>query len=213
MRLSLVGMSLTGKSHWSKELELAGYRRFCCDDLIEERLDAKLVDSEGRRQTMGEWMGLPCEPRYREREAEYLRLESDTLRRVLEEIDPLEADLVVDTTGSVIYLEEELLRRLQEQTLVVHLETPKDAQQRLCERFFREPTPMVWRSGSVDFSQKDRESLIASYPLLLEYREAKYRQLSHIGLDFFERRREGFGVGEFLDAVEERAGALGHEFG
>ena len=195
------------------KLEQAGFRRFCCDDLIEEQLDTKLLDAAGRRQSMGEWMGLPCDPHYREREAEYLALESDTLREVLDEIDQADTDLVVDTTGSVIYLEDELLRRLREQTLVVHLETPKEAQQRLCEKFFREPTPMIWRSESVDFSLKDRDSLIASYPLLLESREAKYRQLSRIALDFFERRREGFGVGELLRDIRERASAQGHDFG
>jgi len=42
MTISLVGMSGTGKTYWSKQLESKGFKRFCCDDLIGEKLGTVL---------------------------------------------------------------------------------------------------------------------------------------------------------------------------
>ena len=39
MKISIVGMSGSGKTYWSKKLESEGFKRFCCDDLIEEKLE------------------------------------------------------------------------------------------------------------------------------------------------------------------------------
>ena len=42
MRLTLIGMAGTGKSHWSRKLEAAGFTRFGCDDRIAQRLAVAL---------------------------------------------------------------------------------------------------------------------------------------------------------------------------
>ena len=39
MKLSLIGMSNSGKSYWSKKLEDYGFKRFSSDDYIEEILE------------------------------------------------------------------------------------------------------------------------------------------------------------------------------
>jgi len=66
MRLSLIGMSGSGKSSWSIKLSELGFKRFCCDDMITEKLDRDLTRPDGTCMKLGEWMGFPYEPHYEE---------------------------------------------------------------------------------------------------------------------------------------------------
>ena len=59
MKLSIVGMSGLGKSYWSKKLEEAGVKRFCCDEEITRKLQKALTRPDGSRMDLGEWMGFP----------------------------------------------------------------------------------------------------------------------------------------------------------
>ncbi len=208
MHLSLVGMSLIGKSHWSSKLAETGFRRYCCDDLIEQRLARELEDSSGRALSMGEWMGFPYESRYRPREARYLELESQVLADVLLELEAHDRkeNVVIDTTGSVIYLQDTLLQKLRERTMVVHLTTPGTVQEEMCKKYVANPTPMVWKDHFMESPEKTgQESLIACYPRFLAARESKYQDLSHLALDYFMLRQPGLEVGDFLDAIGERS--------
>ena len=83
MRLSLIGMSGSGKSHWSIRLAELGFRRFCCDEMIARRLSAELHKADGRAMDLGEWMGFPYEPNYKKREARYLVYEIEALHEIL----------------------------------------------------------------------------------------------------------------------------------
>ena len=40
IKYSLIGMSGTGKSHWTRKLLGAGFRAICVDDCIEKKLNA-----------------------------------------------------------------------------------------------------------------------------------------------------------------------------
>ena len=86
MRLSLVGMSGSGKSFWSGKLSRSGFRRMCCDDLIAARLVAELGSKRGGIAAVGRWMGFPFEPHYKEREAAYLACEMEVMNQILEEL-------------------------------------------------------------------------------------------------------------------------------
>ncbi len=111
MRLSLVGMSGSGKSFWSRKLSRSGFRRICCDDFIAARLAAELGTQGGSIAAVGRWMGFPFERHYKEREASYLASEVEVMAQILGELsqnaENQEEDTVVDTTGSVIYTGEE----------------------------------------------------------------------------------------------------------
>ncbi len=95
MRLSLIGMSGSGKSHWSMRLAEIGFHRFCCDEMIARNLSAELTRADGTVMALGEWMGFPYEPHYKEREARYLTYEV----RVLDEILGYLADSARDPVG------------------------------------------------------------------------------------------------------------------
>ena len=135
MHLSLIGMSGSGKSHWSEKLAELGFRRFCCDDLIADKLAAELGRSDGTAMNLGEWMGFPYETRYRERESKYLSCEIAVLGEILDYLSVINSEekVVVDTTGSVIYAGENILKRLSSTTTVVHLPTPPEVKERMLQ--------------------------------------------------------------------------------
>lgn len=206
MRISLIGMAGTGKSYWSKELARCGFKRYGCDDLIARRLRRHLAGPDGKAAAMGDWMGLPWDTHYPEREARYLDCEKKVLAGVL---DALETGLqkgkqgvVVDTTGSVIHVGEALLGRLKRLTTIVHLATPARAKGGMLEAYLETPGPVLWmgtyrkRPG-----ETDREALIRCYGILLSRRERLYGRMADVTIGFAERRRSSFGVSELLQRV------------
>src|SRR6516225_8001685 len=131
LRLALIGMSGTGKSHWAKNLAAHGCPAVCCDDEIESRL-APVLQSGGFSGINGvaAWMGWPDSPTYAERESHYLSEEIAVLEEVLDDLSRApEKSLVLDTTGSVIYCGNHLLMRLQKLMTVVNLAASPEEQQ------------------------------------------------------------------------------------
>jgi len=115
LRLALVGMSGSGKSYWTKRIAAAGFSAVSCDTQIEERLNP-VLQSGGFAGITGvaAWMGWPDRPNYAEREAAYLAEEINALDEVLSSLEKNpQRDLVLDTTGSVIYVGNHLLHRLR----------------------------------------------------------------------------------------------------
>ncbi len=204
MRISLVGMSGVGKSYWSKQLEGQGFVRYCCDDLIEERLASVLIKADGTRMNMGEWMGFPFEKGFREREALYLKYEKEVMNWVLDELERAShngqmKDIVIDTTGSVIYTGDEILERLKMQTRIVYFSTPPDVQDKMFSAFVQRPTPMVWLDT---YDKKEGESgmdaMRRCYPLLLSKRERLYSQYADVTIDYRVERGQDFSVEDLL---------------
>jgi len=206
MRLSLIGMAGAGKSYWSRKLEEYGFKRFCCDDMIAEKLASELKNPDGTLKSVAEWMGFPYDAGYENRESQYLALEAEVLQEIMEYLERGEADLqenvVVDTTGSVIYADDELLKKLSRMTRMVLLETPPHVQERLLNAYMKHPHPMVWRGM---FEQKpgesSRKALARCYPLLFESRIRLYERCGAVTIEYEERRGEGFGVDDFLNRV------------
>jgi len=123
LRLALVGMSGSGKSYWTRRIAAAGYPPISCDTQIEDRLRSMLqAGGYAGINGVAAWMGWPDRSTYAEREAAYLAEEISALDEVLTSLEKNPAqDLVLDTTGSVIYVGNHLLHRLRKQMLVVYL--------------------------------------------------------------------------------------------
>ena len=203
MRLSLVGMSGSGKSFWSKKLFRCGFVRFCCDDLIAARLSPELGKMADSIAAVGSWMGFPFEPRYKEREAAYLACEMEVMTELLQALGKSEEGagerIVVDTTGSVIYVGDENLAKLRSLTTIVHLATPLEIQKVMLEAYVKEPRPVLWREMFLKRSDEDdAQALARCYPKLLATRERHYEKLAHVTISYHHHRRAGFGVEDFL---------------
>ena len=206
MRISLIGMSGSGKSHWSARLAEDGFKCICCDDLITEKLAPELLRSDGTAMDLGEWMGFPYEPRYRERESRYLDYEKEVLTEVFAYLEASQNDsdlnIVVDTTGSVIYTGEEIINRLRQNTTMVYLWVPPELREPMLEAYVAEPRPVLWRDV---FTKKENETneqaLARSYRRLLSQRERLYERHSDCRVDYYSRREENLEVQDFLDLI------------
>lgn len=197
-------MSGTGKSFWSKRLAQAGLASICCDDRIEQRLRSRLEVSGYTGITgVASWMGWPDSPSYAQREAEYLAEEIAVLDEVLTELerDP-SRELILDTTGSVIYTGNNLLLRLRRQMTIVYLAAAADEQQLLIERYLNDPKPVLWRGAFQPKSgETPRETVARCYPTLIAARRQSYEALAHCSVTVSDLREPGVDASAFLAKV------------
>jgi shikimate kinase len=185
LRIALVGMSGAGKTFWAKKLAAKGRPAISCDDRIEERLSRQLAaDGLSGINGVAAWMGWPDSATYAQREADYLSAEIAALDEVLGELerDPAR-ELVLDTTGSVIYTGDNILMRLRRQMTVVYLAASPQEQELLIERYLTDPKPVLWR-GAFQPKNKEtpRETVARCYPKLVAVRRQSYEALAHCTL-------------------------------
>jgi len=174
--------------------------------MISAELASDLRRPDGTYMGMGLWMGLPYEPQYKRREAKYLAAEVLVVKQVLELIENSEnygdKNIVVDTTGSVIYTGDEVLHRLCRCTRVVHFSTPPQVQEQMLKAYIARKRPVLWR-GMFDKKshETNQEALVRCYSKLLFTRERLYEQIADVRLDYYMRNEKGFGVEELLKEV------------
>jgi hypothetical protein len=194
-------MSGVGKSHWAKKLEARGWLRIDCDGEIAARLGEIVPIAPGVEPVtaLGLWMGMPWTRGYRDREGAYLTLEEQVTSSALERARTAAASgrrVVVDCTGSVIYLPAHVLEPLVRETRPVYLRTPDARRDAMLARYLAEPKPVVWGDS---FRPREGEhgaaSLSRLYPELLAYRDARYAALAHHTVD-----------GGWLEGADEEAG-------
>ena len=191
LRLALIGMSGAGKSYWTARIAAAGYPAISCDAQIEDRLKPAL-ESGGYSGINGvaAWMGWPHLPTYSEREAAYLSEEIAVLDEVLTGLEKNPGrDLVLDTTGSVIYVGNHLLHRLRKQFLVVYLAASRDEQQLLIKRYLEDPKPVLWRGAFQARAAESPDDTVARcYPALIGARRQSYEALAHCAIPVLQLR-------------------------
>ena len=182
LRLAFIGMSGAGKTFWTKKLAQMGRPAIGCDDRIEERLRTHLA-GEGYSGIGGvaAWMGWPSSAAYAEREARYLAAEIVVLGEILGELEAhRQRELVLDTTGSVIYAGNHLLLRLRKLMTVVHLAASREEEKLLIERYLTEPKPVLWRGAFQPRpGEAPRDAVARCYPALIASRRRSYEALAH----------------------------------
>ena len=209
MIISLIGMSNAGKSYWSKRFEQEqGFRRICCDDLIAQELEKQqpglnLSDMDA----LASWMGMPYEFGYKERETAYLAVEERVLEEVLantpllfkEGSGVVTSHVVIDTTGSVIYLPDALLDRLRRVSTIVHLSTPDERLTEMTKLFFSHPKPLVWdQVFSLRSDESHEAALRRCYPELLAWRRSQYEALADVTIPYEKRHAHAYSTDDFL---------------
>jgi shikimate kinase len=185
LRIALVGMSGSGKTFWAKRLAASGHPSISCDDRIEQRLSVHLA-AAGYSGLSGvaAWMGWPDSPTYAQREADYLAAEIAALDELLTELerDP-SRELILDTTGSVIYTGNNVLMRLRRQMTVVYLAASAEERQLLIERYLTDPKPVLWRGAFQPRNHETpHETVARCYPALVAARRQSYEALAHCTL-------------------------------
>lgn len=205
MKISLVGMSGSGKSYWSKKLQKKGFRRFCCDDLIEAKLgDALKKLGYSGIQDVAKWMGQPFDEQHTDASRKYLQCEKEILEKIAGEIRkiPDKEDIVIDTTGSVIYMKKNILDKLIQLTKIIYLNIPASVKDDMYKLYLSDPKPIVWgNSFKKNADESNMEALSRCYPKLLASRAQKYEKIAHIVLDYAIHRRQGFSIDAFIKTI------------
>lgn len=205
-RLALVGMSGSGKTFWSRKLAAAGWTAVSCDDLIEKRLAPRLAaGGYSGINGVAAWMGWPDSPTYAEREAEYLAEEISVVDEFLGALEKenSSAPIVLDTTGSVIYAQNNILMRLRRQMTVIHLASTDSEQQLLVQRYLHDPKPVLWRGTfHVKDHESPRETVARCYPQLIALRKKSYETLAHCSIQVADLRSLGAANVDSSDAIE-----------
>ena len=210
MRLALIGMSGCGKSSWSKKLAQINYKRFCCDDMITHCLETVLKDkSNGNIQELGEWMGFPHEQGYAEKEQIYLDYENRVLENIVDYLEKTptsdDSHVVVDTTGSVIYTDEDLLKRLAKEAVIVYFKSPLMYKEELLRKYLKNRRPVLWRGHyTVKEGELPDDTLKRCYSDLLSSREDLYEKISGITIAYETLKSDGFAAPDLILEIEKR---------
>ncbi len=175
LRLTFIGMSNIGKSFTAMRLRKShGFDLYEVDEAIQKSLGLKCM------QESADWMGFPYEDAYATREAEYLDLESKLTAKAF---DDKSGNVILDTTGSVIYLSEEARKMLAAQSVIIHIQAGPSNLRRLEKLYFKSPKPLIWNGMYKDRADGDREAALKdNYPKLLASRMDAYNAMADINL-------------------------------
>jgi hypothetical protein len=175
----------------------------CGDDLVEAKLKP-FLEWKGFKGVDGvaAWMGQPYEPQYPRNSALYLNEEAAVVKEAIRRMQESDERLVIDTTGSVVYLGDEILGALRGLSTVVLLDAPEGHQEILYQKYLAEPKPVIWGDVYHPLHGEDaRTTLARCYPLLLKSRNELYRRHAHIVLGYDVVRAPAFDGQRFLKAT------------
>ena len=197
--ISLIGMSNIGKTFWSKKLTKLGFKHINCDDIIEEKLGPKLKERGYQGiEDVAKWLGQPHEKQFKENEAQYLKLEKDTMNEIFQNITEENQNVVIDTTGSIVHTGSNILEDLKKHSLVIYLETPEEMKKEMYENFIAHPKPLIWEDNYKD------NDLAKSYVELLENRSNLYKEHADLTIPFHQIAEYNLSENEFLNLIQEK---------
>ena len=180
VQIALVGMSNIGKSTLSRIIEeYANAHRTSIDAIIYERLGFN-DNSKRRTKILADWLGTPDEDAYHSRKKEYLNHEETALQE--QNVRKAKGNKILDTTGSIVYVNPSVLSDMQKHYIVVHLALTDTIRESLIDIFTQQPKPVIWSSYILENSCQKGKNCIDYYPELLEERESSYRALADISI-------------------------------
>ncbi|PKO07087.1 MAG: hypothetical protein CVU41_03190 [Chloroflexi bacterium HGW-Chloroflexi-3] len=202
--ITLIGMSGAGKSYWSKKLESQGFKRFGCDDLITVHLAEKLGYVYSDLFDMHQWVGYPDEETHVTRAQQYLNAEEEVLNEILDNLKKVDnqENIVIDSTGSIIYMHDEILQELSQLTRIIYLDiTPQDFD-RMLRYYLENPVAIIWNNYFLPTPKESRSQTFARcYPQLIISREQKYKALAHLSIPPDLHRASDASVEKFLSFI------------
>ena len=203
MKIALIGMSTVGKSYWSQKLVDAGFERLDLDNIIASYL-AEYTGMPQPLESMSDWLGLPNEAHFVEKERILMQFEENALKYALSVLEKKEttARIIIDTGGSLVYTPPQYWAALKQFTQIVYLQMDKTLHPILIENYLREPRAMLWNGT---FDPKIGESLLQTYTRcytnLVEGREKLYAQYAHCTIPYATHRNKSLTTIAFLNLL------------
>ena len=209
MHIALVGMSNIGKSHWAARLAAeAGFTCVDCDHEVEGLLGTELTRlGYAGLQDVARWMGQPYESRYEETSGKYIACEKEVMQNVVARLrDQASPPLVIDTTGSVIYVGDDVIEALRQSARVIYLEAPTGHIDALFARYLAEPKPVIWGDAYAPRTgESPQDCLRRCYTDLLTSRARRYQAIAHVTIPFEQHHHPAADVRALLDAEPDAA--------
>ena len=175
LKVAFIGMSNIGKSYTAMRLATKyNFSLIEVDKIIWENLGHDSMDA------FAKWQGHPYTDGYADREKHSIALETNATRKALK---TGKRNPIIDTTGSVIYTHDDVLKTLQKDFYVVYIEAMEDHLERLKTQYFNHPKPLVWAGHYKKLSGKtETESILECYPKLLASRGKAYAKQANVTL-------------------------------
>ena len=171
LRIAFIGMSNIGKSYASEKLQEIF-------DFEIHSIDAEIQKDLGQKDwaQAANWMGYPFEEKYKQNEQKYLEMEeAETLRNRFSGTK----NAILDTTGSAVYLSDQVHKYLKENFLIIAFDTASSMLEEMEKEFFVSPKTIVWGDKFNKLPNENNiDALRRCYPELLNHRIKKYRKLS-----------------------------------
>ncbi len=176
LQIAFVGMSNIGKSYTGMRLaEAFDFNLIEVDKIIWESLD------QGSMADFAAWQGQPYSEGYADRESESIALESDATAKA---IAFPKGNAILDTTGSVIYTDKSVQKKLISYWYIVHISASVGAVEMLREQYFKHPKPLIWNNHyHCKSGQLPDEAILECYPKLLASRAKAYMALADTTID------------------------------
>ncbi|MDB5260037.1 MAG: hypothetical protein JWN37_268 [Candidatus Nomurabacteria bacterium] len=193
--LILIGMSGIGKSHYSRRLTANyGYKVLEVDKMIAEEL--------GRHDVydVTNFLGHPYSEEYKEKCKQYLELEEKFTNIALDYAEAHPEELVIiDPTGSMVYLPPETLERFGKFNYTIYLDVDDSKVGTMVAKYFNDPKPVIWGEFN-DFTEDNfKERILEQYPKLLNKRRELYAKHSKIVIPYRDHEDGFLDVKEWLN--------------
>lgn len=204
--ITFIGPSGAGKSGRSKAMAKE-WRclRFEVDALIGQsqqmRKILRKIKGKDEAEKLGKWMGMPWSKGFPDREQEYLEIERNVLRRVMD-LAGGHHTAIIDTTGSSIY-DTEAMTMLSRGSLMVYLEADKKQRKKLQQKYLDDPKPVcfngVWSPAK---RERPKETLARCFPILLETRHGLYQSFADVTVNArLLKKANGATVDDLLESI------------
>lgn len=195
LRLAFVGMSNIGKSFLARKLsEAYNFNLVEVDQMIWESLGFDSMED------FADWQGHPYEEGYAERENELIELEGRATEKAVNES---KGKTLLDTTGSVIYIDPAIRRNIKENFYVVHIKAETSDLERLKWDYFDNPKPLIWRRHYRPLPNRtDRENIFECYPKLLMSRAKEYSPMADATLSSTDALDESLTAQEIIMKIK-----------
>lgn len=206
MILTLIGMSGIGKTFWSKRLESSGFKRFGCDEMIESKLSPELTKRGYHGiHDVAKWMGYPSDTQYAQTSNQYLQYEDSSLQEICDHIEKgVDENIVVDTTGSIVYLPHHTIERIKRISTIVYLSSTLEYADLLYQRYIEDPKPIIWGNSFRKWPfESTKHALARCYPKLLDYRTERYESMANIRIAYETHNAFGLDSQAFLNHIHD----------
>lgn len=173
LKIAFVGMSNIGKSYTGMRLATAfDFELIEVDKIIWEQL------GQDSMADFAKWQGQPYSDGYAERELESIALESSA---TAEAVSFEDGNAILDTTGSVVYTDNQVQEDLIKHWYIVHISASDQEIERLKVQYFKHPKPLIWREHfHCKADQTPEDAILDCYPNLLASRSKAYSKLANV---------------------------------